>query len=258
MLFQYFSDIHLEFYKNPSKIDKINVERKAPYLIIAGDIDNIAGLKGNRFERFVKRMSLLFDYVFIVSGNHDYYRSKQESLPIKEWFQMIDDKIRKIIKPMCNVVFLQNEVFLLPNTDIAIFGSTLWTEVLPQEIACVRNQLSDYTCIPNMTVEFGIATHRASVASLEFELNLHKDKRFIVITHHLPTTKLIAKRYYDSGYNSAFASDVALSANPQIISWFAGHTHLQIEYEKFHVNPIGYPDAIQNRMVEYNKVIDVN
>lgn len=255
MLFQYFSDIHLEFYKNPNKIDKIKIERKAPYLIIAGDIDNMASLKGARFERFIKRMSKLFDLVFMVTGNHDYYQFKKESLPVEKWFDMVDDKVKELIKPLKNVIFLQNEVYLIPNSNIAVFGCTLWTEVLPREIVNVRNQLADYTCIPNMTVEYSIERHRASVLALEVELVKHPDKQFIVITHHLPSTKLIAKRYYDSGYNSAFASDVAIAENPQIIAWVAGHTHMQIEMDKFHINPIGYPDAIQNRLVEYNKVL---
>lgn len=257
MLFQYLSDLHLEFYPNPKNIDKINIKPIAPYLVIAGDIACVVDNINNRFERFIYRMSKLFKYVFIVSGNHEYYKCEAKVLPMKEWFELIDNTIISVTMNTKNVIFLQNKTFLIPDTDIAVFGCTLWTEILEREKEMVTDTLADYVHIPNFTVDDSINMHRISVKALESELSKHHDKRFVVITHHLPSYKLIASRYVDSGYNSAFASDVPLADNPQIVAWFAGHTHLQIENGKFHINPIGYFADIKGRYIEYNKIIEV-
>jgi len=69
----------------------------------------------------------------------------------------------------------------------------------------------------------------------------------VVITHHLPTKKLIHSRFYDNKYNSAFYTDILGKVCLRNVRyWFCGHTH---EYMKTKygetilvVNPVGYPD----------------
>jgi len=68
---QYLSDIHLEFFRYDEirflvrKIKPIH-----PILILSGDIGNPFE-KGYRF--FMKEMSLRFEKIFLIAGNHEYY-----------------------------------------------------------------------------------------------------------------------------------------------------------------------------------------
>ena len=52
--FQYFSDIHSEFFKNEGQLDNIDIQPSVPYLIIAGDIGNVCGQYQIMYEKFLK------------------------------------------------------------------------------------------------------------------------------------------------------------------------------------------------------------
>jgi predicted MPP superfamily phosphohydrolase len=253
--FQYFSDIHLEFFDDPHKIDLLNIKPCAPYLIIAGDVDNICHQVQHKYERFLNHISPLFKYIFIISGNHEYYRTIGKKQHIDKWLKYIDDNIRTITKKFDNVIYLQNETFDIPDTDITIFGTTLWSEISRDEKREVRGVLSDYTYIPNFGINKPTELFNTSITSLTNALETKKDRKFVVISHHLPSYDLIHPKYKYSGYNSAFASDVKFVNDEHIVAWVAGHTHCPMESGKFHVNPIGYPR--ENMFVNYNKTFTV-
>jgi Icc-related predicted phosphoesterase len=69
----------------------------------------------------------------------------------------------------------------------------------------------------------------------------------VVVTHHLPTRKLIHPKFYDFSGNSAFYSNVldSLKITPNCLLWFCGHTHefgiTNLPNGKCIANPIGYP-----------------
>lgn len=110
MKFQYFSDIHTEQYKaNPKKLKRIQefIKPCAPYLILAGDIgDPFSDL----YNDFLTYLSPLFQYIFIIAGNHEYYG--------KHNMNDVQEKIRIIAKSFKNIIFLENDVFHIPNTNI--------------------------------------------------------------------------------------------------------------------------------------------
>jgi predicted phosphodiesterase len=73
MKFQYLSDIHTEQYKsNHKKLKKIEtfIKLSAPYLLLAGDVDDPFS---NLYKEFLSYLSSLFEYIFIIVGNHEYY-----------------------------------------------------------------------------------------------------------------------------------------------------------------------------------------
>jgi predicted phosphohydrolase len=247
--FQYVSDLHLEFYQKKQKLPPI--KPCAPNLIIAGDLgDAFHPL----YEQFLAHVSTLFTYVFLVSGNHEYYWIKHGyRSDVNQWMAYIETKIREIAKKYPNVIYLQNEAFVIPTpspnpdgastysvSDIVVYGATMWSQIDDHHRESVRVNLNDYHAIPRFTIYHSNQLFHQTIDHLNTALQQYHDHQFIVITHHLPSYQLIHPNYQQSTINSAFASEVQLADSPQIIAWFAGHTHSPIDKGKFHVNPIGY------------------
>jgi hypothetical protein len=166
--------------------------------------------------------------------------------------ESIEAQIREVTSRIGNIIYLQNEMAILPETDICIYGTTLWSHIKDNERFSVVTQISDYQCIPHMTIDRSNELFRDNVSKLADVLNNHQDKRFIVVSHHLPTEDLIHEKYRLCKINSAFASQVNIANNPQIVAWVAGHTHTPIIKNKFYVNPIGYPG--ENQIHSFNEV----
>lgn len=255
MSFQYFSDLHLEFFKHFRQIDKLGIQPCAPYLIVAGDISSMTPEGINKYERFLTLVSKMFTYVFIISGNHEYYQSRKRHNVTGDWLSVVDSTIQNIAKTLPNIIYLQNTKFDLPNTNISVYGTTLWSAISKDEESIVRTAISDYCCIPQFTTTKSTELFENNVQSLKETLEQNKEKMFVVISHHLPSYELIAEQYKSCGINSAFASSVELAKSPQIVAWVAGHTHMPIELGKFHVNPVGYRG--ENSIVNVNKTFQI-
>lgn len=255
--FQYFSDVHLEFLNSIDSINKFVIKPCAPYLIMAGDIDIICNPIRRKYSKFLEKLSSMFQYIFIVSGNREYYRSiGKKGHTVKQWMDKIDDDIKIICQKFPNVIFLQNESFNIPNTNLMIFGSTFWSYIMPEEEQCIKQIVSDYKYIPHFTSRISRELFNQSIECLDKVLKENPDKKFVVISHHLPSYELIHPRYRGCSFNSAFASSTLNAHNNNIVAWVAGHTHCPIEIGKFHVNPIGYP--YENAFNDFNKVFTIN
>lgn len=244
--FQYFSDIHTECYKgNPKKLRKLlqGLEVQAPYLILAGDIGDPHSLI---YKEFLMDIGKLFEAVFIVAGNHEYYSKDKNMFEVRQ-------QIKEVCMQVGNIIFLENETYLIPDTDIRIFGATFWTDIKIDEEKYVKNMIGDYRYIPDFSVEKCRELHKMSCEKLQGSLDEYND-RFIVISHHLPSYSLIDPEYQNSLINSAYASDISIS-NERIVAWVAGHTHTPIEKEKYHVNPIGYKG--ENMKRDFNKIFSI-
>ena len=102
---QYISDIHLEFYKI-NEVDNIlsYIQPNAKICVLAGDI----GYPFQKiYEIFLCGISKKFDEIFLIHGNHEYYRiGKNKGKNIKQ----IIDKTNDIIKDnnLKNIHFLNN------------------------------------------------------------------------------------------------------------------------------------------------------
>lgn len=164
-----------------------------------------------------------------------------------------------MVEPYPNVIYLQNTCFPIPETDIVVYGGTFWSQLCPQEVPQILSSLNDYRCIPALTVTETSRLHHNAVQKLEQTLNQEDyiGKKFVVVSHHLPSYSLISQKYRYCGINSAFATDLELANDPRIVAWFCGHTHEPCELGKFHVNPVGYPEESRRRPPVYDKVIDI-
>jgi DNA repair exonuclease SbcCD nuclease subunit len=230
MKFQYMSDLHLEFY---DQFEWQLFHAVGDILLLAGDI-------GNPFESsykiFITKMSLAFEHVYVVTGNHEYYS-------VSSTMNETDAKCREICRtvPRDNVTFLQNESKSVAD-GIMIFGGTFWSHIPARNYLLVKNRISDYTRIPKFTPRTSNDLHEMSTKSLYNELNKYdSDMKWIVLSHHMPSFDLIDPKYGTSAINCAFASEIPVAKDERIKAWVYGHTHTSLQKGKYYCNPIGYP-----------------
>jgi predicted phosphodiesterase len=236
MRIQYISDIHLEFYN--SLPEKLILKPEAEVLCLAGDI----GFPySTRYEEFLVRMSKIFKKVFIITGNHEYYNAQGNR---HHTMEEIDDRIRQIISSysLLNVTYLDNEYE--DYEGYRFVGSTLWSKC---EVPIVEHCINDFRAIKEMSVDLYNSLHEISREFLKSEVVTASPLPVIVMTHHLPSYKLIDRKYINENknLNKYFASDSDDLFVPTIMAWIYGHTHTGSVKEghgiKFYCNPYGYP-----------------
>lgn len=249
MKFQYFSDIHTEEYKsNHKKLKKIQelIVPVAPNLIIAGDIgDPYSTL----YRDFLSYLSPMYEHIFIVAGNHEYYGHGD--------MEEVQEEIRRFTESLGNVSFLENDLVNIPDTNLTIYGATFWSDIYETEKDDIKNCIGDYKYIPDFTIEKAKHLHKTTCDKLNLALNIFSNRNFVVISHHLPSYSLLHKKYMDvkPSLSSAYASNIPVAYNPRILAWVAGHSHTPCEQGKFHLNPFGYKG--ENLKYNFNKTFEV-
>ena len=248
MNFHIISDIHLEFryYSLKSHVNKENrkgiPENEEINLILAGD----AGYPEHQtFLDFMMSVSKLYDHIFFVAGNHEYYKKDIYSTK---------DLIKKVCDPYHNIHFLDNDIIL--HNNIYIIGSTLWTYIEKDDPAR-KNPINDYYQIKDFTIENSNSLHKEGREFLSQSLSkvISEDKKCIVITHHIPSHSLIDPIYKGGEINSYFASNCDDLIKYPILLWVYGHTHIKADHNingvELICNPKGYPSEYSR----YSKTI---
>lgn len=216
MLFQYASDLHIEFNSSSKDDDPLQyITPSADNLILAGDVCSCNEFE--RFKMFIERVCKLFKIVIFVAGNHEYYRYTSHSnfYTISE----INEKIKSLGVP--NFHFLDRTRVEFDN--ICIAGCTLWSNVnfsIPENIVKIKNISADtYNEMNKACVNFITETVKYC---------RKYDKKLVVVTHYPPllqTEKFKAKyKYRELYYNNLY--DLIYAGG--IHTWIFGHTHLNI------------------------------
>ena len=255
---QYVSDIHLEFRKN--KLVTIDpLEPGNSYLAICGDI----GHPGTPiYESFIDHHSKLFNHIFIISGNHEYYSSKNKQNTISE----IDNMILEIAKKYNNVTYLNMGSVIIGNTKF--IGCTLWSDVTPIKDT-VDLLMNDYN---NIYVDSDVSIGRKLIINgksryvkegrrllkssdvIEFHNRMKEwlqneisqsesnDYDIIVLTHHAPSFSMLN---ISDNLSYCYGSSCEELMIPQISFWISGHTHtcksVKIDDTVCLSNCMGYP-----------------
>jgi predicted phosphodiesterase len=248
MRIQFVSDIHLEL----SPIKKLSefLKPSAPYLALCGDI--CAWYKKERLQTFLQYCSKHWKRVFYIAGNHEYYNLPRKHLKdvggprsmiqVEEW-------LRSECSKFPNVSFLQKEFVGLPEENCVVVGCTLWTEVAGFATKEAQQLMNDYKLIwINATnpvlVENLNAIHADHFSWLQATLGQIRagapGARIVVLTHHLPTHRMISPKFMGNPLNSCFASSAlercvsphmgAAFADPERLAvkpsaWIFGHSH---------------------------------
>lgn len=161
-------------------------------LLLAGDIGYP---KTEIYQQFLSETSKKYKSVYIIDGNH-------------EWDKGIPEQQR--FNNFSNIHHLENSWKFL-NNDYVIMGCTLWTPYINKHK--ITNQQS-VIYIHNHLYEF----HK-------------RNKKVIMLTHHLPSFSLISKKYKNNPNICRFANELDYMFYqkwaPKI--WICGHSHSFIQ-----------------------------
>ena len=236
---QYVSDIHLEFHKNMYP----KIKAVAPILCLAGDIGypNMSN-----YKNFLTHLNSnhAFQKIFLIAGNHEYYNQNQS-------IEETNSCIQKIVHDLPKISFLNNKSEFY---DGYLFvGSTLWSKVHESD-----RKINDFFRIQGMNIDKYNSLHNTALSFFKKEINENRDKKIVVLTHHLPSYSLIHEKYkHYSEYNQYFASSCDELITSPIVTWIYGHTHHSsksvINGVQVVCNPIGYQR--ENKVVDFEKFI---
>jgi len=249
MKIRVYSDIHIDHYfANGVPLDANTGEVKcwAPpvlpddketTLILAGDL-----WTGTRFIEFagyswITEVSTRFKNVLIVLGNHDYWPGNN-ALTILGGGDTCNAMLQDF--GCYNVKVLDCDTWA--DGEYLFVGCTLWTDMNSNNALSMYNMprfmAYDGKCAydtgPNgqwtrFTSEKWVQTHAKHRAYIKQIAEQNRDKKIVVITHHLPLLFLGDPRYQGDKSNHYYMSDLSdvILDNEHIVMWIYGHTHYQ-------------------------------
>jgi predicted phosphodiesterase len=251
MTFQILSDVHTEFYSNMKVFPYPKV--LASYLILAGDIGDPYH---KNYIQFLTWCAEKYTKVFLITGNHEYYRESVH----KHSIDQTNKRIRVICKGWPNVHFLETSSYVLKtdNGKIAILGTTLWSKIPIDDFTYAQDHMNDYHKIykndnTNVDPEFISNLHDKEFAWLKSKIeyyNIVDDVDcIIVVTHHAPSLRMISPTFLGDRSNVCYATEldqfIEKESHHKLRVWFNGHTHhsciVNIGKAKLISNCLGYP-----------------
>jgi PAS domain S-box-containing protein len=226
-MFQYISDIHLEYLTNIPRIKKI-----ANNLCLVGDI----GYPGSfLFNKFLKKCSEMYKNVFLVYGNHEYYsiiRGRNKKI------ETMQQKLDYAKDFPHNVYFLNNSYVyyniydetvhltldVLDNKKnyVKIIGSTLWSNRGPGANN-FKNIFIDQDTL--LTFEYQSRLFSESKYYIIHEL-FREDIQSIILTHYATHGCANKGTYLDNKDTNHIRE---LFLHPKLIACINGHTHSSID-----------------------------
>jgi predicted phosphodiesterase len=220
MKIQYASDLHLEFPSNTYYIIDNPLKVTGDILILAGDIHVINSEKylENPFWDWASKN---YKQVIIAYGNHEFYNDYDLST-MKDGFKL---KIRE------NIYYYYNCVISIDDIDIIV--STLWSYIQDKNKKACEDAISDFKLIKwgeeTLTADLFNKEHKRCLDFVKKSLNESKAKTKIVVTHHVPSSLLVAKEFQGSDVNEAFTVDLTdFIKKCGAKYWIYGHSHRNI------------------------------
>lgn len=209
MRFYYISDLHLERAKNIIPFFPSKAHRHP--LFLAGDLGNV---NQSRYQTLLEHVTDKFEQVYLIAGNHEYGR-----LTTEDQFREMDYDLKSLVSKFGNVHFLNRQSVQFGNYIIA--GCTFWTHVPFPTTTRLKTQNE---------------RHQQDLAFIKDTIHYSQlqDKDLIIMTHHLPSFKLIMPQFHR--YNPCgWASHSDHLLQSPIKAWICGHTHIQ---KTFAINKI--------------------
>jgi hypothetical protein len=113
----------------------------------------------------------------------------------------------------------------------------------------MESYLTDFATIyaekgERLTIDDWNALHDAAANFLEGALEEvgATGRRALVVTHYLPSHRMILPQYAGHPANAGFAASCdALVDHPAVAAWFCGHSHGSGRVGSCHLNARGYP-----------------
>jgi predicted phosphodiesterase len=251
------SDVHLEhrleFDKNRLEFDRFfgspNFEKSV--LILAGDIGHPSK---DEYVSFLRRCKEKFEHVVLVPGNHEYYAEDEICLPIPA--SKIESRLEEIAADL-GIHYLNRSACTLRIDDesVTFLGCTLWSEIPQERFGLVKNGLSDFIRIyigngQFLTPSIYNQWHHRDVKWLTEEIDRRSDEKIVVVTHHLPTYRVVHSTHENHPMNCCFATDLEYLFRSGVELWVCGHSHKPnstiVNQRRCLLNPVGYPGENRN------------
>lgn len=228
-----YSDLHLDCYKDWGAGLLLNVSQlKADVAVLAGDITT--GKFQNSFRGLFEQLSKQYTYVIAVPGNHEYYGADEAT--VKRSYELAADGLFNIHVLDCQSVKLGGQIF---------HGGTMWYRYVPG-LEAYEHWMPDIHHI----IGFKPWVYEKQ-RQFEQHLEQHLSAGDVVISHHLPSQKSVARFYKNSQLNPFFVCDMEkLIVEREPALWLHGHTHTPADYHIVGINlkhtrvvcnPRGYP-----------------
>lgn len=248
MFIQVYSDIHLEFYKTFPKI-----ERKAKYLILAGDIGRLCD---TNYKEFIDYCSKTWEKTIVILGNHEFYHNK------KTYEQLLKSYIL-FFSQYDNIELLEKDKTMLE--DWEVIGLTMWSNILPKYshlLNCVDKIKTTIYKNENKRKQ-GIGYEKLNELHYKSKEwlynNYNKTKKTIIITHHPITHKNISQPMYEHEpieRKQAFATNLHFT-NEKILVCISGHTHFSHDFIDNNIryisNQMGYKEEMITNITKFNE-----
>jgi len=252
MKIQYCSDLHLEFPENRRYLTENPIQAIGDILILAGDILPFA--INHKEIDFLDYVSENFEKVYWLPGNHEYYYSDISEFGNSQLRQIWD-----------NIFVVDNNIIELD--EINLIFTTLWTKINPENEFNIARSISDFQVIRYKGLRF-LPEHYNALhkIALEFLTNANKynrDKKTIVVTHHVPTLLNYPEQYKNNFLNNAFAVELKEFVEECGFDyWIFGHHHsnvelFEIQKTKLLTNQLGYVENNEHHTFRNDAIIKV-
>ncbi len=260
----YISDLHTEFCKSSEHLEKLILDtipigcdekQDNGVLVLAGDI-GVVPLKTdleNKFEllrfQYFKRTFRIykrfFTHIVFTAGNHSYYGCKTD-------MTYVDNKLNELCSEL-GVHYLQSNTVRIEK--LLFIGCTLWSYITEEAYL----KMNDSRTVFKDRADYNALNRKHTNWLISNLDGIESNDKVVVVTHHLPSYKLIHPIYKGSTINSGFANhlDVLFEAHQdKIQAWICGHTHKKINTSINDVpvlcNPLGYPG--ENNQVQLESI----
>ena len=245
------SDLHLECCEHGHGVPDLG---EGEILILGGDILCARHFKKNGklhavYEDFLKKCSDNFAWILYIAGNHEAYGYNYEGT----W-----DVLKENLPE--GIHLMENSVVKI--ADWNFIGSTFWTDFRngnALEMMEAAQCMNDYKVIRitsnyrKMNPDDTYGFHKKSKQFLLDQLELFKNQKIWVLTHHGPSYQSVHEKYKSGGIaNGAYVSDLdgLILDHPEIRVWSHGHTHTSFDYKigdcRVVCNPRGYYNGYNN------------
>lgn len=230
---QVISDLHLE---SPKAYDSFEIEAKAPYLALLGDIGNVEIHKSDFFA-FLKKQLKQFSAVLFVPGNHEaYYSSWPATLKL---LQAFEDDVRNDHSITSQFILLDRKIYCIPPDDprVAIVGCSLFSAVPPADEMSVSLGLNDFYVTKDWDVAAHNAAHERDLAWLNQTVEDLQDRvdNIMIVSHWCPSrdARASAPQHANSRITTGFSTDLSREkcfTSPNVKVWAFGHTHYNCDF----------------------------
>lgn len=230
------SDLHLEMHRDGGgSLVADLMPDGCDVLVVAGDLSS-----GERISDALRTLCERFAHVVFVCGNHELYGSS----PGRVQGLMAAAEARHA-----------NLHWLRPSHPAEVdgqrfVGGTMW---FPR--TSTPRAVNDFRAITS----FEPWVYEENEATVRYLSHVVVEDD-VVVTHHLPSYRSVARQYVGSPANAFFVCDVEevmLARRPKL--WIHGHTHAPCDYVFDHTrvvcNPFGYP--AEGVPCDLGKVIEV-